>query len=64
MSDNKYNIFYADLKNGVAAENAIEKLAKLPKFSREKAKKIIRSKNRVIKSIKKSRIYIVLIWTK
>jgi len=50
MSDIKYNIFYVDVKNGVATEDAIDKLAKLPKFSYEKAKNIISSKNRVIKS--------------
>lgn len=50
MSDIKYNIFYVDLKNDVAAEDAIDKLAELPKFSHEKAANIIRSKNRVIKS--------------
>ncbi len=60
MSDKKYNIFYVDLKNGVAAEDTIEKLAKLPKFSHEKAEKIIRSKNRAIKAglnKKESNIY-------
>ena len=50
MPDNKYNIFYVSLKNGVTAEDVIEKLAKLPKISHEKAEKIICSKKRVIKS--------------
>jgi ribosomal protein L7/L12 len=50
MSNIKYNIFYVNLKKGVTAEDAIEKLAKLPKISHEKAKKIICSKNRIIKS--------------
>ena len=46
----KFNIFYISLKNGVSTNDAIEKLAKLPKISHEKAKKIICSENRVIKS--------------
>ena len=50
MSDIKYNIFYVNLKYGVTTDDAIEKLAKLPKISHEKAEKIIYSKNRVIKS--------------
>ena len=50
MADNKYNIFYVDLKNGVTADDAIEELARLPRISHQKAKKIIYLKNRVIKS--------------
>ena len=50
MPNKKYSIFYVDLKNDVTAENAIEQLAKLPKISQEKAKKVLHSKDRVIKS--------------
>ena len=50
MFDNKYNIYYTCLNSGVSAEDAIEKLAKLPKISQEKAKRVIHSTNRIIKS--------------
>jgi len=50
MSDNKYDIYYACLNPGVAAEDAIKKLAKLPKISQEKATQLVHSKNRIIKS--------------
>ena len=50
MSNIKYNIFYVSLKKDVTTEEAIEKLAKLPKISNVKAEKIISSENRIIKS--------------
>lgn len=50
MSDNKYSIFYVGLKKDVSSKDAVTKLSELPKISPEKAKKIIYTKNRVIKS--------------
>ena len=50
MSNHKYDIYYVCLNPGVAAEDAIEKLARLPKISQEKAEQLIYSKNRIVKS--------------